>query len=247
MIREVLGIKYVSFDNFLEAISFIFDYSREKEIYFALDEYPYIRDVIAGCDSKLQSIIDDHAMTSNIKFFILGSSISTMEELQDHSNPLYMRFSASILLKQMDYYDSSYFYPNFSLEDKVRLYAVFGGVPYYNAQIDENESVKDNVIRIISGHFSGLKDFLEIYLKSELRKINSANGVFEAIALGAFHFKDIISKSHIESSAMLSNVLQKLIKMDLLEYVAPINDKNNKQKAGYRISDFCARFYYNFI
>lgn len=247
LIREVLGIKYVSFDNFFDAISFIFEYSREKEIYFALDEYPYIRDMIAGCDSKLQYIIDDHAMSSNMKFFILGSSISTMEELQEHSNPLYMRFSSSILLKQMDYYDSSYFYPNFSIEDKVKLYAVFGGVPYYNAQIDETKSVKDNIIRIISGHFSGLKDFLEIYLKSELRKINSANGVFEAIALGAFHFKDIISKSHIESSAMLSNVLQKLIKMDLIEYVAPINDRNNKQKAGYRISDFCARFYYNFI
>ena len=247
LIKEVLNIKYISFDSFMNVIKFIFDYSKEHEIYFVLDEYPYIREIIEGCDSKLQEIIDDHITNSNVKFFILGSSISTMEEIQSHDNPLYMRFSSSILLKQMDYYDSSLFYPTFSLEDKVRLYAAFGGVPYYNAQIDKNQSVKENIIRILSGHFSGLKDFLEIYFKSELRKINSANVVFETIALGAFHFSDILSKSHVESSAMLSNILQKLIQMDLIEYVAPINDKKNKHKGGYKISDFCIKFYYNFI
>ncbi len=247
LIKQVLNINYLSFENFMDVINFIFEYSKEKEIYFVLDEYPYIRQVIDGCDSKLQEIIDSHMMNSNVKFFILGSSISTMEEIQGHDNPLYMRFSSSILLKQMDYYDSSLFYPSFKNEDKVRLYAAFGGVPYYNVQIDERLSVKENIIKIISGHFSGLRDFLEIYLKSELRKINNANAVFEAIALGAFHFCDILSKSHIESTALLSNVLQKLIQMDLIEYVSPINDKKNKQKGGYRISDCCAKFYYNFI
>ncbi len=247
LIKEVLNINYLSFESFMDALNYLFDYSKNNEIYLVLDEYPYIRDEINGCDSKLQKIIDDHSMDSNIKFFILGSSISTMEEIKSYDNPLYMRFSNSILLKQMNYYDSSLFYPTFSLEDKVKLYAAFGGVPYYNIQIDKNQSVKENIIRIISGHFSGLKDFIEIYLKSELRKINNANAVFEAIALGAFHFSDILSKSHIESSANLSNIIQKLIQMDLIEYVAPINDKNNKHKSGYRISDYCVKFYYNFI
>ncbi len=34
--------------------------------------------------------------------------------------------------------------------------------------------------------------------------------------------------------------------MDLIEYVTPINDKK-KTKGGYIISDFCVRFYYNYI
>ncbi len=146
----------------------------------------------------------------------------------------------------MDYYDSSKFYPSYSEEDKVRVYAAFGGVPYYNAQIDDSLPVKENIIRIISGQFSNLKDFLEIYLKSELRKINNANVVFECIALNAFHFSDILAKSHIETSAALSNILQKLISMDLIEYVTLINDKK-KTKGGYIISDFCVQFYYNYI
>lgn len=247
LLRDVLNIPYLSFERFMDAVSFLFDYAKDKDIYFVLDEYPYLRNVIKGCDSTLQSIIDKHAMDSHMKFFLLGSSISTMEDVLTYRSPLYMRFSLSIFLKQMDYYDSAKFYPSFSEDDKVRLYAAFGGVPFYNAQIDKKASVKENIIRLLSGQFSGLKEFLDTYLKEELRKINNANVVFEAIALGAYHYSDILSESHIESSALLNATLQKLVKMDLIEYQAPINDKNNKKKAGYRISDFCVRFYYRFI
>lgn len=77
----------------------------------------------------------------------------------------------------------------------------------------------------------------------ELRKVNNANIVFETIANGAFHYSDILAKSHIDSSPALNAILQKLVKMDLIEYVSPINDKKNKQKAGYRIKDLSLRFY----
>lgn len=217
----------------MDAVNFLFEYSINNNLYFVLDEYPYLRSFISGCDSKLQTIIDRYTMNSNIKFFMLGSSISSMSSILDHSSPLYMRFNLSIFLKQMDYYDAMNFYPSFSNEDKLRLYSAFGGVPFYNAQIDESISVKQNIINIISSCFTGLKDFLVIYMKSELRKLNSANLVFETIALGAFHFATILAKSHLESSSALAAILAKLEEMDLIEYIYPINEKNNKQKSGY--------------
>lgn len=71
--------------------------------------------------------------------------------------------------------------------------------------------------------------------------------MFEAVALGAFHYTDILSKSRVESSPLLNGILQKLTKMDLVEYVSPINNKNDKQKSGYRISNSCVKFYYHFV
>ncbi len=247
LIKKTLSIGYLHFNHFMDAVEYLFEYGVEKDIYFVIDEYPYLRDTLPGCDSKLQAIIDKYCTSSNIKFFILGSSISSMSSLLEGTNPLYMRLTLSILLKQMDYYDAKEFYPSYSNEDKIRLYAAFGGVPFYNAQIDESLSAKQNIINLISGRFSGLQDFLKIYLKSEIRKVNSANAVFENIALGAFHFSDIMQKSHIDSSPALSAILNKLIEMDLIDYIAPINDKKNKRKAGYRISDPSISFYYNFI
>ena len=48
-----------------------------------------------------------------------------MKSISSESNPLYRRFNVSILLKEIDYYDSDKFYKDFSNEDKVKLYAAF--------------------------------------------------------------------------------------------------------------------------
>ena len=141
--EKVLGLSHLSFDGFTDVVEFIFEQSINKEIYLVIDEYPYIRKMISGLDSKLQNIIDDYNASTNVKLFLCGSSISTMEDILSEINPLYRRFQLKILLKEMDYYDSARFYPEFSNEDKVRLYAAFGGVPYYNCQIDNSKSVRE--------------------------------------------------------------------------------------------------------
>ncbi len=169
-----------------------------------------------------------------------------MEDIQSENYPLYGRFQTSILIKPMDYLDSAEFYPTFSNEDKVRLYAAFGGVPYYNRQIDSALSVEDNIIALLSGPFSHFIEDLIVNMKEEISKINNANSVFSAIANGVLHYSDILSKTHINTSATLNDVLEILLKMDLIEYVAPINEKKNKQKGYYSVSDNAIRFYYRY-
>ena len=73
-----------------------------------------------------------------------------MKSLLESQNPLYGRVDLTIDLKQMNYDESAMFYPSFSNEDKVRLYSVFGGIPYYNKLIDERLSVKENIIELIA-------------------------------------------------------------------------------------------------
>ena len=79
------------------------------------------------------------------------------------------------------------------------LYAAFGGVPYYNKQINDKLSVKDNIIRLLSGQFSHLLSEVTSNIKEELTKVNNAYSVFSSIAMGAFHYSDILSKSGIKN------------------------------------------------
>lgn len=83
------------------------------------------------CDSIFQNVIDSYAMDCHLKFILCGSYVDIMKKLLDQDNPLYRRLSININLKQMDYYESSLFYPDYSKEDKVRIYSAFGGLPYY--------------------------------------------------------------------------------------------------------------------
>ena len=170
-----------------------------------------------------------------------------MKSLLEHSNPLFGRVDLTIDLQQMDYYEASLFYPGYSPEDKVRVYSVFGGIPYYNRLIDDSLSVKENIIDLIASSGARLENEVSLYLNAEISKIANANEVFEALAKGYSRYSDILSQSHVSSGPTLVDVLEKLIRMEVVEKTAPINDDNNRKKFRYHISDNLSSFYYRYI
>lgn len=212
-----------------------------------IDEYPYIRKVMPGLDSIIQSLIDNNKSKSNLKVIICGSYVETMKSLLSEEKPLFGRFDLVLHLKAMDYYESSLFYKNFSCEDKVRLYSVFGGIPYYNRLVDSSKSVRQNIIDLIASPGSRFENEVQMYLKSEISKMMNAYEVFESLAKGYVKFSDILSQSKVTSSPALADILEKLIKMEVVVKVSPINDENNKKKAGYYVSDQLTLFYFKYI
>ena len=212
-----------------------------------MDEYPYLRENVKGLDSVLQSVIDEYRDRSNMKLIICGSYVDTMKELLAKQNPLYGRIDLTLNLKPMDYYESALFYPDFSDEDKVRIYSVFGGIPYYNRLIDGKKSVRENIIDLIASPGARLENEVSMYLNSEISKITNVNEVFEALAKGFSRYKDILDQSHVSSGPALVDVLDKLIRMDVVDKITPINDENNRKKSGYFISDNLSLFYYKYI
>ncbi len=130
ILSEEFNLPKLNFDNIESILKYIFELSKKQKIILVLDEYPYLRNSVEGMDSILQALIDKYKDSSKLSFLILGSYIDVMRSLLLHSNPLYGRVDLTIELKPMDYYDSSLFYPNYSIEDKVKIYSVFGGIPY---------------------------------------------------------------------------------------------------------------------
>lgn len=247
IVSEVFGFPRPAFSGLEELLRFLFEKSVEEKLILVLDEYPYIRECVRGLDSILQSLIDRYKDRSRFKLIVCGSYVDTMRELLDRQNPLYGRVDVTIELKPMDYYESAYFYSSFSDEDKVRLYSVFGGVPYYNRLIDASRTVRENMISLIASPGARLENEVAMYLNSEISKITNANEVFETLAKGFSKYKDILDQSHVSSGPTLVDVLDKLIRMDLVKREAPINDESNRRKAGYFISDNLSLFYYKYI
>ena len=174
-------------------------------------------------------------------------SLDTMKALMERQNPLYGRIDLTLNLKPMDYYDSALFYPEFLEEDKVRLFSVFGGISYYNRLIDAQKSVRENIIELIASSGARLENEVAMYLNSEISKITNANEVFEALAKGFSRYKDILDQSNVSSGPALIDILDKLMRMDVVAKEAPINDENNRKKSGYFISDNLSLFYYKYI
>ena len=247
ILSEAMDLPKLSFDNFESILKYIFDLSKKQKIILVLDEYAYLKKTIVGIDSILQSLIDSYKDESQMSFILLGSYVDIMKSILFSSNPLYGRVDLTLNLKPMDYYDSSLFYPSFSSDDKIKLYSVFGGIPYYNKLIDERKSVKENIIDLIASDGARLENEVSMYLNSEISKIINANEVFSTLAKGYSKYSDILSQSHVSSGPTLVDILDKLIRMDVVVKSTPINDSNNKRKTSYFISDNLSFFYYRYI
>lgn len=247
LISEILDLPKLAFSNMEDILEFSFKKAEKEKLILVFDEYSYLRDRVTGLDSIVQAFIDRNKNSSKLKLIICGSYIDIMQSLIYVHNPLYGRFSRVINLKEMDYYDASKFYQGFNNEDKVRLYSVFGGIPYYNRLVDADKSVKQNIIDMIASNGARLEMEVSMYLKSEISKIVNANEVFEAMAMGNTKYSDIYAKSHVSSRPTLIDVLDKLIKMEVVVKESPINDENNKRKSGYYICDNLSFFYYKYI
>lgn len=247
IVSERFGYPRLAYKGMEDLLKFLYEKARNEKLILVLDEYPYLRENVKGMDSILQSLIDGNRDSSGMKLVICGSYVDTMKSLLSGQNPLFGRVDLAIDLKPMDYYESALFYPEFSDEDKVRLYSVFGGVPYYNRLIDPGETVRENIIRLIASPGARLENEVSMYLNSEISRITNANEVFEALAKGFSRYKDILDQSHVSSGPTLVDVLDKLIRMDVVKKEAPINDENNRKRAGYVISDNLSLFYYKYI
>lgn len=247
LISEKYQYPRLAFQNIEEVLDFLLKAAKDQGLILVLDEYSYLRDTVKGLDSIIQSLVDKYHEETKLKLIICGSVVDTMKALLLKENPLYGRVDLTIDLKPMDFYDSALFYSSFSDEDKVRLYSVFGGIPYFNKLIDKNLSVKDNIIELIASPGARLENEVSMYLKSEIAKINSANEVFETIAKGYHKYSDILSQSHVSSAPTMVDVLDKLIRMEIVTKQAPINDMNNKRKSSYHICDNLSHFYYKYV
>ena len=247
ILSEVMNLPKLSFDNFESILKYIFELSKTQKVILVLDEYAYLKKTIMGIDSILQSLIDSYKDDSKMSLILLGSYVDIMKNILNSSNPLYGRVDLALNLKPMDYYDSSLFYQTFSNEDKIKLYSVFGGIPYYNKLIDERKSVKENIIDLIASDGARLENEVSMYLNSEISKIINVNEVFSTLAKGFSKYSDILQQSHVSSGPTLVDILDKLIKMDVVLKTTPINDSNNRRKTSYYISDNLSLFYYRYI
>lgn len=242
LIRTTFDNKYLSFNNFEDLLDFLF---KQENVVLFLDEYSFHQEKVEGLDSIIQQKIDEYKFSSNLKLIISGSAIDIMKKIVDYDNPLYGRFNLIINLKEHNYLDSSLYYSNYSNEEKVWLYSIFGGEPFYNSFIDSTNSVVDNIINLAIKENSVLELNIIASFKNEINKISCANEVLNAIVLGKKKNNDIATYAHVDSATM-NNALKKLINIDIIEKVKPINSTSDR-KSLYVIKNNSIRFYYRYI
>jgi AAA+ ATPase superfamily predicted ATPase len=241
---ELIGVGQITYGSFFDLFEAIF---KETDLIVILDEFTYLTEVDSSIESVLQGLIDTYKEASTIKFIVSGSEIGMYENLFSVSKPLFNRQTFEYHLKECDYLESSLYYPNFSPADKIRAYAVFGGLPYYLAQVDDQLTLEENIKRLITNENARFSNEVIMLLHSELRSIQEYQSVLQAIHSGSTKLSEIDSKSRIGDTAKTSKYVKKLIELEIIEKEYKFLDNPNSKSHLYRIRNNFIAFYYHFI
>ena len=243
--------KFSDWDEILKSLSEIKMDNNEK-ILIIIDEFQYMIKEERSIASILQKYWDHYYSKMNIMIVLCGSSMSFIEkEILAYKNPLYGRATGIYKLKEMDFYESIQFFPNFSTIEKVYAYSILGGSPYNLRLFDDNISVKENVITNIIENGSRLRDEVFILLHAELNNISTYSTIIKAIANGATTLNEITQLALIDKTSTTSVYLNNLMELGYVDKEYSINSSKkeqiNRSKGYYKLSDNYFKFYYLFI
>lgn len=241
---ELIGVGQITYDTFHDFFEAIF---REEHLIVVLDEFSYLTEVDTSVESVLQGIVDTYKEVSTIKFIISGSEIGMFNNHFSVSKPLFNRQTFSYHLKECDYLESSLYYPKFKPEDKVRAYAIFGGLPYYLSQINDEQSIEDNIKRLITNENARFSNEVTMLLHTELRSIQEYQSVLQAIHSGSTKLSEIDSKSKIQNTAKTSKYVNKLMELEIIEKEYKFLENPNSKNHLFRIKNNFIAFYYHFV
>ena len=255
LLKEQITFPDVLFNDFLSLFKYLDSFVRDYT--FVVDEYSYLkeyyltskkRDSIQEAqriDSSFQKIIDEYLKNNSI--VLCGSSVSIMKGLIEYNSPLYDRFDFVLHLKEFNYLDIKNFFPNKDNKYILEVYSVFGGSPNVISKVDGESDLKENIKELLLKQDSKVMNHININIFNEFEKDYDLNNVLNAIRNGAKTYGDISKKSHIETNGLLDKKLKKLIDLELIEKIYPINMEDDNKKCLYEIKDNILKFYYSYI
>lgn len=235
----------LSFNTLQEV--FIYLNALPQKMVVVIDEYPYLKvmNKTTTVDSIFQSIVDN--CLSNIELILAGSHIGMMKDLLQERNPLYGRFAASLKLDELNYLDTSKFYPDKSAYDKVAHYAVFGGSPFINQALNPAATLQENIIGTILNPMSPVYLYASQLVFSDDALNVNAERIFSVLGNDRKRYTEIEDALGVKKTGNLAKQIKTLTDLEILSRNIPINKPNDNKKATYELSDNLLRFYYAFV
>lgn len=217
-----------------------------------LDEFPYLCEGNSGLPSIIQKVWDEiRELRIPLVLVLCGSRISFMETLLAERNPLHGRQSAEFDIQALTFREAAAFVPRWPLQDRLRLFGVFGAMPYYLSLLDPTDPLAANIERLLLDDGAPLREEPTHLLQAELTQIGRYASILRAIADGCTQLKDIVGRvlpSNEHGSALTSYLatLQGL-RLVTVAHSLDARDPGRRRNARYYIDDPFLAFYYRFV
>jgi len=208
------------FERFLELLG-----KNEKKAIIAIDEFPFLISINHGIPSIFLKIWDTLLKDRNIMLILSGSSVSMMEtEVLGYKSPLFGRRTGQWKVDWLALRHLGKFFPSYSIEERMMVYAVLGGVPAYLKEFTDNTGVFDNIREKILQKGKYLYQEVEFIMKQEFREQRTYLTILKKMALGFNSIGKLCAETGMDK-ANLSKYLAVLEETRITRHILPLGRK----------------------
>ena len=221
----------------------------EERLVIVLDEFQYLGKSNPAFPSIFQRIWDTNLMHQNVMVILCGSFVSMMEsQTLSYNSPLYGRRTAQIKLRQISYRYYHDFFPDLEESERLKYYAVTGGIPKYIEMFKGKRDVFEAIEDFVLNKNGFLYEEPMFLLRHEVGEVGTYYSVLSAIASGNRKISQLASVLQLPQTH-LPKYLHTLMELDLIERQVPVTESNpEKSKRGiYRIKDNFISFWFRFV
>jgi uncharacterized protein len=227
------------------AFTAIEQYAASGRTIVILDEFQYL----AAQDHELGSLLNrwwrQTARRLDLMLVLAGSEVSFFER-DVLAGQMYGRRTGQLHLTPLDYRSAALFVASYSAQDKIRSYAVCGGMPYYLERFDDRVTLAENILRNILYRDGFLHEEAELLLRQELSDPHNYFSVLRAIAAGRTRNSEIVGQTKL-SVAQVRQMTAVLERLQLVQQRRPITSGPSSKKTSYAIVDGFLNFYFRFV
>lgn len=221
--------------------------AKQERMALILDEFTYLMALEQGIAGILQNVWDHHLQYSSIFLIVSGSHVGMMERgILSYQAPLYGRATSRLLLQALPFNATKGVFPKYRPDERVALYAIFGGVPAYWEQFDPGISLDRNIKENLLGDANLAQDEPRLLLQDFVSEIHNYAAILRAIAQGYRTPKEIASASGLNDKH-ISMYLSTLIGTGFVERRVPVTEQASSRLGRHYITDPFLRFYYRFL
>jgi uncharacterized protein len=232
-----------------ELLTVVANAAGNRRIGLILDEFPYLEAANPALPSLIQRWWDRIGPKANLVIVLAGSQLGMMRRLVSHDGALYGRPTRAVDVRPFDYFHAAAFAPSWSAEDRVRLYAIAGGIPDYLEEFDDSRSLRDNLARLAYAPDGRLFREAQDLMRAEFTEPRTYESVIRAIAHGARSPSQIADSTGISGANRVTPYLERLMDLAIVERRVPPRDaaEPRPRRSQYVLADGYLRFYYALV